>query len=136
MRKVVLGVAVATALVVLGAGPAPAAPPAKVLTLADSGSTVTLVPGQRLRVKLEVCYSCGYRWATRRAPAPRVLRRRPQRQQSTGNCQPPCVGGSAVTIFRYVARARGRTRLRLGYIPPGSSTAEQTFRLRVRVTGG
>jgi predicted secreted protein len=124
-------VAVAVAAVVLSAAPASAAPPAEALTLADSGKTVTLVPGQRLRVRLEVCYSCGYHWETRLAPSPRVLRRQPQRQ--SGGCKAPCVGGITFTIFRYVARARGSTRLLLAYIPPGSSTPDETFRLRVRV---
>ena len=123
---------VATALVLVTAPAAAAAPPAKVLTLADSGRTVTLAEGQGLRVRLSVCYSCGYHWETLRAPARRVMRRQPQRT-SGGTCEPPCVGGSVVTTFRYRARAAGRTRLRLGYIPPGSAPPEQTFRLRVRV---
>ena len=122
----------AAVLALILAPAASAGPPAKVLTLADSGKTVTLAQGQGLRVRLSVCYSCGYHWETRRAPARRVLRRLPQRT-SGGTCEPPCVGGSVVTIFRYTARAAGRTRLRLGYIPPGSSSPEETFRLRVRV---
>jgi predicted secreted protein len=104
-----------------------------VLTLADSGKTVTLVRNRRLRVRLDVCYSCGYHWQTLLAPDRRVLRRQAQRQESDDTCKGPCVGGSAVTIFRYVARSTGTTRLRLGYIPPGQEVPEQTFRLRVRV---
>src|SRR3954452_10310226 len=92
-------------LVVCGA-PASAAPPAKVVTQSDTGGTVTLVPGQRLRIELGVCYSCGYHWETRQPPSPHVLRRLAQRQSS--GCRPPCVGGSAITKFRYVARASGR----------------------------
>lgn len=133
MGKAVSALAVAVAAVVLSAAPAYAAPPAKALTLADSGKTVTLVPGQRMRVRLDVCYGCGYHWATSRAPDPRVLKRMPQRQSSSGGCKPPCTGGSAETIFRYIARARGSTRLTLDYIPPGSESPEMRFELRVRV---
>ena len=124
-------VALAFALCLLSATSASAAPRTKVLTIADDGTTVTLVPGQRLRIELSVCYSCGYHWETRRAPSRRVLHRLPQRVSS--DCTPPCVGGTAVTKFRYVARGRGRTRMRLAYIPPGSSAPQETFRLRVRV---
>jgi predicted secreted protein len=131
MRRLGFSIVIALALIVLSEASAPAAPRAKVLTFADSGTTVTLVPGQRLRVRLEVCHGCGYHWETRRAPDPRVLRR--QHQRTSGGCKPPCAGGLAVTSFRYVARARGRTRLRLAYVPPGSSTAGRTFRLRVHV---
>src|SRR3954451_11290444 len=123
--------ALTLASLMVSAAPASAAPPAKVLTQKDTGRTISLVAGQRLRIELEVCYSCGYQWETRRPPSAHVLRRLAQRRSS--GCQPPCVGGSAVTKFRYVARASGRTRLRLAYIPPGSSTPEATFRLRVRV---
>jgi predicted secreted protein len=134
MRRLrsVVAAATATALVLTASPAASSAPPAKVLKLADSGKTVTLVRNQRLRVRLKVCYGCGYHWQTLRAPDHRVLRRQPQRV-SGGNCKAPCAGGSAVTIFRYVARSTGTTRLRLGYIPPGQSIPEKTFRLRVRV---
>ena len=127
-----LWVAVVAGLVVLLiAAPANATPPPKVLDFGDSGQTVTLVPGQHLRIELSVCYSCGYSWETRRAPSRRVLRR--LKQRTSGSCKDPCTGGSAVTKFRYAARARGTTKLRLAYVPPGTSTPEQTFRLRIKV---
>ena len=122
---------VAVVLCALAAAPARAAPPPKVLDSGDSGQTVTLAKGQHLRIELSVCYSCGYHWETRKAPSRRVLRR--LKQRTSGGCKPPCTGGSAVTKFRYAARARGDTSLRLGYIPPGSSTPAQTFRLRIKV---
>ena len=43
------------------------------------------------------------------------------------------VGGAAVTIFRYRAKADGTTKLRLGYIPPGQQPAKKLFKLRVIV---
>jgi predicted secreted protein len=122
-----------TAVALTIASPAPAAPPAKVLTFADSGKTVSLARGQALRIRLEVCGGCGYHWETRTAPDTQVLRRQSQQQEKSDDCEPPCVGGSTFTIFRYVGRASGRTTLRLGYIPPGSSKPSKSFRLTVRV---
>ena len=109
-----------------------AAPKTRILTVKDSGKTVTLVPGQRLRIELEVCYSCGYHWETTRAPSKQVLTRQKQLQRGNG-CAAPCAGGSATTIFRYLGRAAGRTSLRLSYIPPGSTKPAKRFNLTVRV---
>ena len=106
-------------------------PPPKVLKQKDSGRTVRLLPGQELQVRLKVCYSCGYHWATQLAPDNGVLKR--LKQRDSGGCQVPCVGGSAVTIFRYRAKADGTTKLRLGYIPPGQQPADKIFNLRVLV---
>jgi predicted secreted protein len=123
----------AMAVVLVGAGAAQAVVPApKVLKAADTGKTVRLVPGQELQIRLSVCASCGYRWETRLAPDKAVLTRLKQRQ-SSGNCQAPCVGGTAVTTFRYRAKADGTTKLRLAYIPPGRQPAAKAFKLRVIV---
>jgi predicted secreted protein len=131
MRRVWL---VAIAVVLVGAADTQAIVPApKVLKQKDSGRTVRLVPGQELQIRLKVCYSCGYHWETQLAPDKAVLRRLKQRQESSGDCQAPCVGGAAVTIFRYRAKADGTTKLRLGYIPPGQQPADKVFKLRVIV---
>jgi predicted secreted protein len=133
MRSSALIAAAVAAAVVLNVGTtAAAAPPPLVLRAADSGRSVTLAVGQRLRIELNTCYGCGYSWHTLVAPSKRILRRRPTRK-TPSSCQPPCVGGSGDTIFRYVARAHGKTRLRLGYIPPGDQPATNLFELRVRV---
>ncbi len=132
MRRLGSIAALAAVAAVLASTPAAAAPPTKVLTLADSGTTVHIVVGQRLSVRLDACPSCGFHWATRTAPAASILRRLAQMQ--TGGCKAPCVGGDVTKIFRYSGRAAGTTSLRLEYLPPGSKTPAKTFRLRVRVT--
>lgn len=125
---------VAIAVLLVGAADTQAVAPApKVLKQTDSGKTVRLVPGQELRIRLNVCYSCGYHWATQLAPDKAVLRRLKQTQETSGDCQAPCVGGAAVTIFRYRAKADGTTKLQLGYIPPGRQPADKVFKLRVIV---
>ncbi len=132
MRTLALAAVVAVAGLALNGAPAGAVPAPKVLGPGDSGKTVVLVRGQRLRIELRECPSCGYRWKTTRAPSRRILRR--LRQRHSGGCSPkPCIGGSSVTMFRYAARARGITRLRLGYFPPAASRPESIFELRVRV---
>jgi predicted secreted protein len=130
MRRVWLVAAAAGALAVASAQATVPAP--KVLKLKDSGRTVTLVPGQELQIRLKVCYSCGYHWGTQLAPDKAILTRLKQEQESSG-CKAPCAGGSAVTIFRYRAKADGTTKLRLGYIPPGQQPAGKRFKLRVIV---
>src|SRR4051812_21129793 len=131
MRRVSL---VAVAILLVAVADAQAIVPApKVLDQKDSGRTVTLVPGQELRIRLKVCYSCGYHWETQLAPDKGVLTRLKQKQKTAGDCHAPCVGGAAVTIFRYRANADGRTKLRLGYIPPGRQPADKLFKLRVIV---
>jgi predicted secreted protein len=109
------------------------APPAtKTLTISDSGKTVTIAAHQKLRIRLDECGSCGYQWKTKVKPDPKVLTRGPVGHENAG-CEPPCVGGSGTTIFRYTGRASGRTTLRLEYFGPGKSKPAKTFRLTVRV---
>jgi predicted secreted protein len=117
----------------------PAAPATKVLTQADSGKTVTIAVNQRLEVELSECGSCGYRWKTTTKPAARVLKRRSQVHKdpdcppSDDPSQPPCVGGSDTTVFRYTGKATGRTKLRLEYFGPGKKKSSKAFRVTVRV---
>jgi predicted secreted protein len=134
-RRVLAGViAVAAAACLVPASARPSDDPGtKTVTFADRGGVARLVVGERLIVKLEVCSDCGYRWATRTAPDRRVLHRLAQGHQKIGDCAAPCTGGEAYTLFRYRARAGGRTSFVLEYIPPGASGPAKTFELRVRV---
>ena len=128
MRRLAFAIAVATAV---GAAPADAGVPApKVVRARDSGSTVRLVVGQELRIRLAICYGCGEKWKVRRAPSRSVLTRLPQRDVAD-DCGPGCVPGDQVTIFRYRAKAPGATRLVLVKVYDGE--VDRFFRLRVRV---
>jgi predicted secreted protein len=134
---------VAIALVLLGAADTQAIVPVpKVLKQKDSGRTVRLVAGQELRIRLKVCYSCGFHWETELAPDKAVLKRLKQREENLSDCPPPCVGGAAVTVFRYRAEADGKTKLQLGRIPPGQQPADKVSNGRARswssrrLTGG
>ena|ERR1700754_613111 len=109
------------------------APAERVLTKADSGTTVTIAANEQLEIELSECRTCGYRWKTTAKPDPRVLTRRPQGRKDPA-CQPPsCIGGSSTTVFRYTGDGIGRTRIRLQYFGPGQSKASGTFRVTVRV---
>src|SRR3954469_12300133 len=104
---------------------AAAATAAKVVTINDNEKTVTLVKGQRLRVRLPVCDGCRNNWKLKHAPDRHVLRRQSQLRSGSG--------ANAVIVFRYVARASGRTSLEIDEVPPGARRPEQVFRLKVQV---
>src|SRR5689334_14711618 len=89
-----------------------AAPATKTVTSTDSGKTVTIAKHQQLRIELSECGSCGYSWKTTVKPDSKVLTRRPV-LHTHPTCQAPCTGGSYTTVFRYVGKAAGRTKLRL-----------------------
>jgi predicted secreted protein len=118
--------------------PSAASAATRTLGADDSGKTITLARGDRLRIELDVCPGCGYHWELRRKPSRHVLRRLKQRSHGTGCAdpppgEPPCVGGTYVTIYRWAAHGAGVTRLRLASIPPGQQPPDQVLRFRVRV---
>ena len=116
-----------------------AAPAPKTLTEADSGKTVTIAPHQLLRIELDEASDGGFEWLTTVKPDPAVLTQRKTRRTS-----PPCptregrvcpVGAPVTVYFRYVGKASGRTKLRLGEYRFGrrSTKPAESFRVTVRV---
>ena len=125
-------------LLLVAAGLAHAAPAPKTVTAAASGTTVTIAPHQLLRIKLDEAADGGFEWLTTVKPDPAVLTQRKTRR-TTPPCPPqpqPCPLGRPVTAyFRYVGKATGRTKLRLGEYRFGrrSSKPAESFRVTVRV---
>src|SRR4051812_15560929 len=95
-------------------GLATATPAVKTLDIKDSGKTVTISKQQPLRIELNECGSCGYRWRTTVKPDPKVLKRLPNTRKGQ-TCQAPCTGGSYTTVFHYDGKATGHTTLKLEY---------------------
>jgi hypothetical protein len=122
-------------LLLVAVGLAHAAPAPKTVTESAAGRTVAIAPHQLLRIQLDECDDCGFRWETTLKPDPAVLtQRRTIRKLPACAQQPGCVGGSETAFFRYVGDAAGRTKLRLGYFGPGRpSKPSESFRLTVRV---
>ena len=117
---------------------APASAP-KTVTASANGTTVTIAPHQLLRIKLDEASDGGFEWLTTIKPDPAVLGHRKTRRTS-----PPCptregqvcpVGAPVTVYFRYVGKASGQTKLRLGEYRFGrrSSKPAESFRVTVRV---
>src|SRR3954447_25509569 len=115
-----------------------AAPAIKTVTDADNGKTVTISKHQGLHIDLDECGDCGYSWRTTGKPSRKVLTTRPDTTKDP-DCppadpgQPACAGGGYTKVFRYTAKATGRTRIRLEYFGPGKSKSSDSFRITVRV---
>jgi hypothetical protein len=122
-------------LLLVAAGLAHAAPAPKTVTKSANGRTVTIAPHQLLRVRLDESSDGGFRWETILEPDPAVLAHR-KTTRSSPSCQGTVcpVGGGDTVFFRYVGRAAGVTKLRLGEFGPGRpSKPSVRFRLTVRV---
>jgi predicted secreted protein len=125
-------------LLLVAASLAHAAPAPKTVTESANGTTVTIAPHQLLRIKLDEASDGGFSWETTLKPDPAVLAHRKARRTT-----PPCptregqvcpVGRPVTVYFRYVGKAAGRTKLRLGEFGPGRpSKPAESFRLTVRV---
>jgi predicted secreted protein len=124
-------------LLLVAASLAHAAPATKTVTASANGTTVTIAPHQLLRIKLDETSDGGFEWLTTVKPDPAVLAHRKTRRSS-----PPCpegqacpVGAPVTVYFRYVGKASGQTKLRLGEYRFGrrSSKPAESFRLTVRV---
>lgn len=126
-------------LLLVAASLSHAAPAPKTLTESDSGKTVTIAPHQLLRIKLDEASDGGFQWLTAVKPDPAVLAHRKTRRTT-----PPCptregqvcpVGAPVTVYFRYVGKASGQTKLRLGEyrFARRSSKPAETFRVTVRV---
>ena len=119
-----------------GAGSAAAAPKTVEMTRDDDGKTVTVRPGDTVRIKLKSNRTTGYSWAMSGKLDEKVLK-------SEGNeykvDEHPAgmvgVGGSDVWTFK--ALAAGRTEIVLGYARPWEKDKEpaQAFKLTVVVDG-
>ena len=72
-----------------------------------------------------MCDGCDNTWKLKRAPDRQVLRRESQLRSGAVR--------TLVIVFRYVARAPGRTSLEIDDVPPGTRVPQQVFRLTVRV---
>ena len=109
-----------------------ATPPAAVtLRDADSGGTTTLVPGQRLVLRLNANATTGFAWQTATAPAPAIL------STVSSTYEPPAGGGigaGGTQVLIYQAALAGQTTLRLIYVQPfnpGNVAREFTCTVRV-----
>jgi predicted secreted protein len=97
-----------------------------VLTAANNGQQVAAHVGDEFEIELTECASCGYQW---QAIAPTwdagVLdyQGTTTRSQTSGGQ----VGGNVTRVFSFEAVGTGSTTVHLGYFPPGSSTASQTW---------
>jgi inhibitor of cysteine peptidase len=117
-------------LAALAVTAAPAAARQVTVTADDSGSRVTLRPGDRLRVVLDANPTTGYRWVVARRPDRTVAR------VVSSAFQPPAeplvgAGGTQVSVLRAVGP--GTTRFALSYRQVGSGDLGAGFALRIRV---
>lgn len=82
------------------------------LTEADNGATVTVDPGDRIRVALESNASTGYSWVVEVAPSAAVI-------TLVGEFYVPAasdlLGAPGVQVFDFEAIATGSTSMTLGY---------------------
>jgi len=110
-----------------------AGPPTTVLTVANNGQTITGVVGETFEVELVACEaSCGYRWVVTGIPSPVVLTDEGETDTPTTPTtvsSVPETGGSTTQIFTFKAVGAHTTGLIIGYFPPGSNQASQTFQV-------
>ena len=101
----------------------------------DSGKTVRLRKGDILRVTLKENASTGYRWRLVRKPRRKLLRLASNRYKPAPQTDPPTTGAAGHRIFRWRARRRGKTALKIQFFPPApdNARAEDTFLLTVVV---
>jgi inhibitor of cysteine peptidase len=97
----------------------------------DAGKTVTVAVGARFSVELEENPTTGYTWSSPEFDE-KVLAPAGDRYTPAGGA----IGGGGSHVFEFVARAAGRTAIRLAYrrswergVPP-----EASFELTVVVT--
>lgn len=108
------------------------------LTESDSGSTVRANVGDRIRITLEECQSCGFQWKEVKAPDANVVKPYADRrvEPTTSTSGPPMPGGSSSRVFLYFVVGQGRTGGTLGYFGPGDDPesgdgAQESFTFKV-----
>lgn len=122
-----------TAAVALGAcsGASSSPPPPATADRADSGSTITLAPGQTLLVNLDTNPSTGFAWLVEQEPDPKVLETVGEQvdvPQSGGQ-----VGAGGTVTLTFVARDAGETAFALVYKQPWEAAGADRFELTVVV---
>jgi inhibitor of cysteine peptidase len=102
-----------------------------VLSLEDSGRTITLERGQIVAVPLEMNSSVGFEWDLREPPDEGILRLLSNEVEVDA---PDVVGGGGVQTWRFEAVGEGRTELILERRYRGEEDPDSLeFRLEVRV---
>lgn len=105
------------------------------LTGADSGSAVTLRPGQKLRIVLDSNPTTGYRWAVDGAIPP-VLSQAGDAvfASSAASSNPPIVGAGGTETWVFEGKTAGHAKLRLKYWRSFEPTATPISTFGVTVT--
>ncbi len=111
-----------------GSAAAPAGTP--VYHHSDSGRTVHVVPGEKFKVRLKVCETCGYRWSFAHRPAKDVVKLVDKHRVSSA--KPPEVGGINTITWTYKAVGHGKTRIKLIQRSPAQKVVKH-FALTVKV---
>ncbi len=99
----------------------------------DNAKTVTLSPGQHLRVELNANQSTPYQWVVRTAPDPAVLTPTGDPTYIPGNTDR--VGAPGHEVFEFQAVASGTTAIELRYeriSPEGQSLSTWSVTVTVR----
>jgi inhibitor of cysteine peptidase len=100
------------------------------LTAESSGSTVSIRPGDTLRITLESNVTTGYAWRLETEPATEVL-------DLTGSDyvapDTDLVGAGGEEVWRFVATGEGTTDLALSYVGPSADTAGEPFIVTIEV---
>ncbi|MEX2294195.1 MAG: protease inhibitor I42 family protein [Acidimicrobiales bacterium] len=101
------------------------------VTAADSGTSITLKPGDVVHIEIENCATCGYEWHETSPPDVAVLALTESHliEPDRGDGM---VGGYETAVFTYQAVASGTAQVDLGYHGPDGSI-EDTFTLTVKV---
>lgn len=110
------------------------------LTASDNGKTVTANVGDRIRITLEECQSCGFQWREVKAPNSKVVKSYGDRKdETTTTSGAPMPGAPSSRVFLYSVVGQGRTAGTLGYFGPGDEgtsvdSAEETFVFKVNAS--
>ena len=108
------------------------------LTEADNLHDVTLHVGDKLKIVLTGCASCGSQWFMTGQPDPVVFsydgEQSPPSTTTTTGGAPPTTGNQSVTYtFSFTAVGAHTTGFTAGYFVSGQSTPSQTFSVNLHV---
>lgn len=102
------------------------------LTAADSGSTVSLEPGQEIEIRLDSNQTTGFRWNLTKEPETAVLELVGSEYEEPGG---DVVGQGGTEVWTFRAVAAGSAALELGYFRTFEpENVEGTFTLDVDVS--